>query len=258
MATHLAAHFQKAGHEVTCIYSKTSTSAARLAGMLGTKGTHTAGDIPRNADFYLLCVPDSVVARISASFTGYQGIWLHCAGALPMDVMSGAHERFGVLYPLQTFSRDHPLSLADTPFLIEGSSEEVTAMIWQLAGSISRSVHPADTPSRLAIHLGAVFANNFTNHMVHVARQILDANAIDPQLIVPLLEETFHKLTTMKAADAQTGPALRDDHETMKRHLRMLKKYPEWEKLYTFISRDIRDTCRGKKEKNGSSHNSRK
>ncbi len=248
MATHLAVHFQKAGHRVTCIYSKTTASARRLADRLDTEGTADTGEVPREADFYLLCVPDRAVQRVSGLFAGYKGIWLHCSGALSPEILSESHQRFGVLYPLQTFSRDHELSLSDVPFLIEGSSDEVTRTIGDLAGSVSSSVHRMDTSSRLAIHLAAVFANNFTTHMVHVAQQILEARGIEPELVVPLLNETFHKLSLLKAADVQTGPARRGDVETMQRHIRLLKEHPEWEKLYTFISRDIRDALSGRNE----------
>ncbi|HER09988.1 MAG TPA: DUF2520 domain-containing protein [Bacteroides sp.] len=247
MATHLALNFQKSGYEVTCIYSRSENSAERLADRMGTMGTGSIKEVPREAGYYLLCVPDTVVPEVSRQFAGYRGIWLHCAGALPLDVLSD-HERYGVLYPLQTFSRDHAPSLSETPFLVEGCSGEVTGMIRQLAGSVSASVYLMDTPSRLAVHLAGVFANNFTNHMVHIAQQILEDQGIDRQLITPILNETFQKLSRMKAAEAQTGPATRNDRQTMDRHLEMLKVYPEWEKLYTFISRDIRGNPREKKE----------
>jgi predicted short-subunit dehydrogenase-like oxidoreductase (DUF2520 family) len=248
VATHLAVHFQKAGHRVTCIYSRNAASACRLADLLDTEGTADTGEVPREADFYLLCVPDHAVLEVSGLFAGYEGVWLHCAGALPLEILSESHQRFGVLYPLQTFSRDRELSLQDVPFLIEGSSDKVIRTIGDLAGSVSSSVHRMDTSSRLSIHLAAVFASNFANHMVHVAQQILQARGIDPELMLPLLKETFDKLSMLKAADAQTGPARRGDVETMQRHIRMLNEYPEWKKLYTFISRDIRDAYSGKNE----------
>ena len=244
MATHLALHFQKAGHRVTCIYSRSGIPAQQLAERVGAKGTRSPASVPRESDFYFLCVPDAVVPEVSRQFTGYHGIWLHCAGALPMDVLA-AHPRYGVFYPLQTFSRELPLSPDTIPVLVEGSSGEVTGEIKKLAGSVSGTVRLMETPDRLALHLAAVFANNFTNHMVHIAQQILRKNGVDQQLIFPLLEETVHKLSTMEAADAQTGPALRGDRETMQRHLELLKAYPEWENLYTFISRNIRDSHRG-------------
>ena len=75
--------------------------------------------------------------------------------------------------------------------------------------------------------------------MVHIAHQILMEHDIDVELLDPILKETFSKITEIGAADSQTGPALRDDTETMQKHLDLLKKHPEWKKLYTFISRDI-------------------
>ena len=106
-----------------------------------------------------------------------------------MEVFKGIQPRCGVLYPLQTMSRQRALSLEKTPLLVEGSSAETTEAIKSLASSISRNVHEINSSSRLLIHMAAVFANNFTNHMVHIGQQILQENRMDLKLLDPILEE---------------------------------------------------------------------
>jgi predicted short-subunit dehydrogenase-like oxidoreductase (DUF2520 family) len=156
-----------------------------------------------------------------------------------MEVFDGLQEAYGVLYPLQTLSKDQSISLDSTPFLVEGSSEEVKQTIVKLGESLSSEVHEVDSASRAVLHLAAVFANNFTNHMVHIAQEILDKQQLEKQLLNPILKETVRKILSLGAREAQTGPALRNDRETMEKHRDLLKAHPEWEKLYTFISRDI-------------------
>lgn len=210
-----------------------------MAGELDTVGTDNPDLVPREADFFILCVPDWAVAEVAAKFSENKGIWLHTAGGLSVEVFQGIKEEYGVLYPLQTLSRDRKIRLGHIPFLVEASSQQVLEKIKDLAASISGKVEEADSPARLKVHLAAVFANNFSNHMIHVARQIMEEACLDPGLLEPLLEETFLKVKEMDPGNAQTGPALRGDRETMNKHRELLKDHPEWEKLYTFISRDI-------------------
>ena len=239
MATQLARNLQYSGHSITTVYSRSKASAETLAGLLGVRGTSILDEVPHKADFFLIAVPDGAVREVAQFAEKREGIWLHTAGALPMESLSGTGPGFGVLYPLSTLSKNQSVNLENTPFLIEGSTPEVTMRISRLALSISGSVHVTDSHSRLVIHLAAVFTNNFSNHMVSIAHQILGKQNLDPGLMVPILKETVRKLEEMGPAEAQTGPALREDHETMQKHLALLKEYPEWEKLYTFISRDI-------------------
>ncbi|MCK5135802.1 MAG: DUF2520 domain-containing protein [Bacteroidales bacterium] len=240
VATHLAGYLQKSGHRISFIYSRSKSSATGLANMIGTRGSSMVEELPETADFFIVSVPDRAVPEVLREFKDYKGIWLHTAGALSCDVFAGLHNEFGVLYPLQTLNQKRPISLNESPFLIEGSSPEVTGKIRSLASSISSFVQETDSPTRLRIHLAAVFANNFSNHMVHIAQQMLREQGVDLKLLDPILKETFSKIADMGAEASQTGPSMRDDRETMQKHLELLMEHPEWGKLYTFISRDIK------------------
>ena len=239
VSTHISRHFLSAGHQISCIYSRTEASAQRLATELGVPGTSDIEDVPVDADFYLLCVPDRAVLEVAEKFRPTRGIWLHTAGALSMDLFQGVFERYGVLYPLQTLSRSRTLEPSQIPCLVEGSSPQVLASVMKLALSVYRNVEEVNSEKRLVIHTAAVFANNFSNHMVHIAKGLIAEQNIDPQMIEPLLQETFEKIRALGTVEGRTGPAIRGDQITMNKHIELLKDHPEWEKLYTFISRDI-------------------
>jgi len=239
VSTHISRHFFSAGHQISCIYSRTAESAQKLSSELGVPGTSDLGKVPPEADFFIFCLPDHAVAETAEQFRGHKGIWLHTAGALSMEVFQGITNEFGVLYPLQSLSRDCKIRKGHIPFLLEASSLEVKKKTTDLVYSISEIVEEVDSHTRLRAHLAAVFANNFTNHLVHVAQQILEEASLDPGLLDLLIEETFRKLREMDPSGAQTGPAVRGDQETMNKHRELLKDHPEWEKLYTFISREI-------------------
>jgi len=245
VATHLSRHLYAQGHSIDWVWSRSMDSACILADQVEAKASSKLSELPRQADFYLLAVPDEAVAGLAASCTDCRGIWLHCAGALSMQVFQGLFPEYGVLYPLQTLSKDITLQSGKIPFLVEGSSPEVRAQVTQLASTISERVEAADSATRLVVHLAAVFANNFSNHMVHIAQQILEEQNLSADMLAPLLEETYGKIVRLGAGKAQTGPAVRDDQITLKRHIEWLKDHPEWEKLYTFVSREI---ARSRKE----------
>jgi len=239
VALHVSRHLYLAGHQVSCIWSRSIDSARRVAAASGSVAVSDAEEVPGDADFYLIAVADKAIAEVAFRFSGRKGIWVHTAGAVGMDQLAGIFENYGVLYPLQTLSRQRQVSLDDTPFLVEGSSRAVLMKIHSLASSITERVVDMNSADRLTVHLAAVFANNFSNHMVTIATRIMEKNGGSFSMLEPLIRETFMKMRETNPADAQTGPAVRGDEETIRKHLELLKGNPDWQKLYTFISRDI-------------------
>ena len=239
VATHLSRHFFSRGHSIELVYSRTLEHAEQLAGEVGARSTDRREEVPPEADIFLVCLPDGEVAAHSEKLSGRKGIWVHTAGALPMNVFAPFHREFGVLYPLQTLTKERQISMQQVPMLVEGSSKTVTDTLKVLASDISDEVREVDTQTRLVIHLAAVFASNFSNHMVGIAEELLRKEGESYRLLLPLLHETIHKLEAMEPVRAQTGPAARGDEETILKHLELLREVPEWQKLYTFISRDI-------------------
>ena len=238
MATHISRHFHASGLRIDAIWSRSAERAEKLAKELGCGWSIDPARLPQNSSFYLMAVSDNAVGELAGKFRGRKGIWIHCAGALDLDVL-GVFKRYGVLYPLQTITRERELTLKEVPFLIEGGDRETLEEIRELALLLSDRVEEMDSRGRLVLHLAAVFANNFSNHMMRIAQEILHDKNIDFTLLEPLLRETFMKAIELGPQKSQTGPAARGDRIAMEKHLELLKGYPEWEKMYTFMSQEI-------------------
>jgi predicted short-subunit dehydrogenase-like oxidoreductase (DUF2520 family) len=239
VATHLALALDKAGHNIQTIFSAREESAESLAKRVNSGWTTSLEELDNSADFYIVSVKDNVLEDVLSRISIKKGILTHTTGSAGMDMLATRFREYGVLYPFQTFRKEHPMDMSHVPLLVEGSSPEVLDKIKDLALSISDYVVDFNSDQRMHLHLTAAFACNFTNYMVSVAETILEEHRIDRALLQPLIEETFRKFSLGPAASMQTGPAIRGDTKTLKKHTDLLKNHPEWQKLYIFMSQLI-------------------
>ncbi len=241
VATHISRHLHVQGYRISQVWSKSREHAESLAQEFGAEALWGEEPVNEGADFYMMSLTDDAITKVAELHKGLGGIWFHTAGSVELKVLEDHFRDCGVLYPLMSISRDKEVCFDKIPLLLEASSDEVLFKLRTLAERISEVVRVVDSGRRLAIHLAAVFANNFSNHMVHLACRIMEESGEDFRLLLPLLEESMDKIRTLGPSSAQTGPARRGDDQTMEKHLALLKKHPEWEKLYTFVSRSIQD-----------------
>lgn len=237
VATALGKAFRHAGLQIDAVYSRSPDHAATLARELETFATDRLDKLPRDSDLYLLAVKDEAIADVSAALET-KGMVVHTSGSTPMKVLD-RHQAYGVLYGLQTFSRQVSISLADVPFLVEASSGKAESELLALASSLSKITLAASTVQRQALHVAAVFANNFTNHLLTLSQRLLDEQHLDFGLLEPLIRQTISNALDKSPAEVQTGPALRRDNLTIERHLRALKDHPGLEKIYRVITESI-------------------
>ncbi|MDR1747292.1 MAG: DUF2520 domain-containing protein [Tannerella sp.] len=238
VATHLSAAMQQAGFVVVQVYSRTEVHARRLADVLHTDWTTEISAIINDADIYVFALKDSVLKDIIAQLNPNDGFWIHTAGSVPMDVFKGYARRYGVLYPLQTFSVDRAVDFRRIPCFTEASSPEDEALLQEVAGRLSDSVQPLSSEKRQYLHLAAVFAGNFTNHLYALAGKIVEEQDISPDVLLPLIDETAAKVHSLSPLKAQTGPAVRNDENVMSRHQAMLTDRAMNE-IYRIISENI-------------------
>jgi predicted short-subunit dehydrogenase-like oxidoreductase (DUF2520 family) len=237
VATHLGSAFQKAGHSIVQVYSHTQAHAHELAARLGTTHTSSLKDLAE-ADLYLIALKDDVIHDI-ASEIRVKGIVAHTSGSIGMNALKGTSDRYGVIYPLQTFSKSRQLDLSIVPFCIEGSDQSTEETLAGIARSLGGNIHLLSSEQRAVLHLSAVFANNFSNHMYTVAADILDKKNIPFHILLPLIEETVAKIRERSPQEMQTGPAKRNDMEVIKRHIEMLSGDETVQALYKLISMSI-------------------
>jgi predicted short-subunit dehydrogenase-like oxidoreductase (DUF2520 family) len=241
VATHLALALNHAGMEIVQVWSRDINHAAELAEMVNAKAIYALESIDKTADLYIIAVKDDVIQAITTALTGIQGLIVHTSGATSVDVLHGLTQ-YGVFYPLQTFSKHKQLNLIGTPFCLEASSVQAYQLLEQVATTIGAAVYKVDSAQRKTLHLAAVFACNFSNHLYDLASTILANNNLSFDLLKPLILETALKVQDTEPRDVQTGPAIRNDEQTMKDHLKLLTDRPELQHIYETMSTSIKKT----------------
>ncbi|MDR0798936.1 MAG: DUF2520 domain-containing protein [Dysgonamonadaceae bacterium] len=236
VATHLSVALQAKGFPVAQIYSHSLASAKALAERLGTDYTNDSRQIIADADLYFFAVSDSALPEIGKTLPPLPGLWVHTSGSVPMDVFAEFTDHYSVCYPLQTLSRSREIALDDVPFFVEAHLPEEEAQLMALASRLSSKVLRLSSEQRQQLHLAAVIANNFSNHLYVLAAQILEENHLSFDLIKPLIRETAAKIEYLHPREAQTGPAARGDAAIIEKHLEMLKGKPELQALYRVLS----------------------
>lgn len=242
VATHLAIALKKAGFEISYVFSKTLENARILAEKIRTNYTNDIQQLPLNADLYIISVKDEAIVEIIRNLRIESGIVVHTAGSISMNIFQNIYKEFGVIYPLQTFSKTRELVFSEIPVFIEANNKEIENKLFQLTSSLSTNINIVDSDKRKKLHLAAVFACNFVNHMYTIATKILNNTHISFDSLIPLINETAAKAIESNPENAQTGPAVRNDQNVIQKHLEMLSDYPEYEKIYKFVSESIYKT----------------
>ncbi|MEI6554369.1 MAG: DUF2520 domain-containing protein [Paludibacter sp.] len=239
VATHLAVAFKEMGVVVKQVFSKNIANAETLAEKVDAEPISDISKLYKDADFYFYALKDNALRTILMQIDMPAGIQVHTGGTMSIKEFDGFSTRFGVFYPLQTFSLERSIEITNTPILIEGCSMDVQKQLLALAGIISDKVILMNSESRMKVHLAAVFACNFSNYLCDIASQILVNSGISFDLILPLIEETAEKLKTLSPYEAQTGPAVRMDEMIISKHLDLLNKNSEHKEIYKLLTKSI-------------------
>lgn len=239
VAWHLAHQFRKAGHSIVQVFSRTEAAAEFLAEEVQAEFTDDAEKLNTNASLYVIAVNDDAVEKLAEELYLPDKIVIHTSAIVPMEVLEPISERIGVFYPLQTMTKEHPIDFHEIPIFIEAADEEVRDKLLRLAASISGNVQEADLQQRKTLHIAAVFANNFTNHLYHVAETLLRRDNMQLDILLPLMKETVRKLEKNKPFEVQTGPAKRSDMKTVEEHLEYLNDYPEFREIYLVLTESL-------------------
>lgn len=238
LATRLSLEMYRTGMNIAQIYSRTKESACQLAGQLNCLWTTDLLEIRTDADLYIFSLKDTALSDVISQIPANKGLWVHTAGSMPMDVFEGYTERYGVLYPLQTFSKGREVSFDEIPFFLEAYRDEDLGILEKVASALTNQVMPLSSEKRKKLHLAAVFACNFTNHMYALAGKILEEEGLSSKILLPLIDETAAKVHTLHPLAAQTGPAIRYDENVINKHLSILAE-PDMKEIYKLLSKSI-------------------
>ncbi|MBX2964735.1 MAG: DUF2520 domain-containing protein [Cyclobacteriaceae bacterium] len=244
LAWHLAPALDNAGYPVREIYSRNPAHAEALVQRLYEAEVKATLDFSTSASrVFIIAVSDDAIEDIAREIIlPDEAILVHTSGSQPLSRLGyAATPDIGVFYPLQTFSKERKVDFKDVPVFVESELEEVERILVKMGRAISREVHAIDATSRKALHVAAVFASNFTNHMLRLSHDIAQQHDLDFDWLKPLIAETINKSLSANPAHAQTGPARHGDFETLDKHMQFLQDDAKLAELYRVVSQHIVD-----------------
>ena len=241
MAHQLGTALYNANHDIVEIYNRSYNKGTSLARKIRAKAVEKIGELDPDIDLIIIAVSDDAINNISRQLgeKKWQSVIIvHTSGSVPSTALNGLSS-YGVFYSFQSMTAGQEMDFKQVPILVHSNSEQNTDLLIQLAESISDKVYKVSDEQRGIIHVAGVFANNFSNHMVTVAHDILAKNELPLEVIKPLIVNTLQKILEMDPIDAQTGPAVRGDTDVMDKHIKFLEDQPELKNLYRLISDSI-------------------
>lgn len=226
-----------AGHVLTGIAGRDTEQTKRFSKKYKCS-TFTFKEIPDKSDFFILAIKDDSIPEVAKMLPTLSGIVSHTSGTVELDILKKFPSR-GVFYPVASITANHPRNFKKVPICIEGSDEKSFRLLMSLASSFSNEIYSLNSEQRAALHVAAVFANNFTNHILGIAFNILEKKNLPSELLNSLVLSTVKNTFSKGSYLAQTGPAVRNDEKTIARHLKFLQKNKEYKKLYEIITNQI-------------------
>lgn len=238
VATHLFEAFQLSDNiKVVQVYNQ---SKKRLAPFQKLVDTTTDLKKLKAADVYIIAIKDDAIEKLSNQLSLTDQLIVHTSGSISIDALN-THKRYGVFYPLQTFTKGKKVDFTQIPICLETALKSDYCIILNLANSISEAVYDINSEQRKTLHIAAVFVNNFVNHLYQKSQEICNENNVPFKILHPLLLETAHKALKMAPVKAQTGPAIRNDHKVIENHLNNLNSQQQKD-IYTLLTKSIQET----------------
>lgn len=241
LAWHLCTGLESIGHTLVSVTSRQAANAEAVANILFDAEATTDYDLTSyQPHIVVLAVGDDAIPLVMDQLVvPEETVIVHCSGSQTLDTLLAYTEHVAVMYPLQTFTKGKPIAWKQVPMFLEWGSDLAKERVYHLAQSLSPRLAHLESERRLGLHLAAVMANNFANHMFHLAAQILAAEDLPFAHLHPLIAETALKAVSIGPVAAQTGPAIRENYTIMDRHLGYLQNNPELQHLYNVLSNNI-------------------
>lgn len=251
LATNLAmALTEKEGYSISQVYSRTLESAEILASKVSAVATCNIETLANDADLYIISVKDRVLGDVVGKLCNGKrnGLFVHTAGSMPMNIFEGRAERYGVFYPMQTFSKEKIVDFASISTFVEANNRADLLKIRELASQLCHNVYELSSEERKCLHLAAVFACNFANRCFAISSEILERNNIPFDVMLPLIDETTAKIHMISPAEAQTGPAVRYDKNVIAMQEQLLAAHPTERLVYQALSQSIHEAAKKMKQ----------
>ena len=235
VATHLGIALKNSNYTIVQVYSKSIENAKKLAKKLDAQFTNNLSKL-KSSDLIIVCINDDAILSVLSQIKNTAIV--HTSGSIGLDVFKQKFTNYGVFYPLQTFNKEIDINFSEIPFCIEGNSLEFEMEIIEIAKALSNNVVKMNSQQRKQLHIAAVFACNFSNHMYSIADDLLAKKNIDFKILLPLIRKTNANLENYRPKEVQTGPAKRKDTAIIQQHIATIKEN-EIKELYHKISDNI-------------------
>lgn len=245
LAWHLAPALDNAGYVIREVYSRNPRHAEALTERLYQADVKATLDFSTSKSrLFIIATSDDAIDQVAMDIVlPEEATLVHCSGNQPLSLLQyAAAQNIGVFYPLQTFSKSKRVDFKTVPVFVESGNEEGERVLMTMARAISQKVRKITSEERKALHVAAVFASHFPNHLFAIAKSILKANSLDFELVKPLILETVNKSLAVGPEKAQTGPAAQSELEVLDRHLEFLQEDEKIAEIYRVISQHIIDT----------------
>ena len=214
-------------------------NALKDKAIVETVNPRTLENLPSDADLILICVSDNAIEEVVSRLPESNAVIAHTSGSIGMNVLKEQGGKYGVMYPLQTFTKGVDLNYKEIPVFLEGSNLETLEILKETAALFTEDIRYADSEQRRQLHLASVFTCNFVNALAAIGEDLLKKSGIDFSAVRPLMKQTVNKLDLLTPQEAQTGPARRKDTKVLETHLSMLSSKPEYQLIYRLLTETI-------------------
>lgn len=246
VACHLGKALKKCGHEIVFVYSRNSLHAKKLAKELKCKWGNNLKILQHfTAHVYIIAVKDDAIEKIVQQMPIVNGLVLHTSGTTALHVLHEKYKHCGVLWPIQTIHRHSKVNFKNIPIVVEANNAQAKKLLKRIVNHLSNKVYSFTLEQRRALHLAAVWVNNFTNHLYVLAEDLLKKYNMPFSLLTPLIQSTAEK-GMKNPRKVQTGPAIRNDKHTMHTHIKLLSSKDQ-KTIYKLLSRNILRTQKQKR-----------
>ncbi len=242
VGTNLAFALHRKGVVVDSIWARQVSSANGLGLNEITEVCDDVTALCASSNVYVVCVPDGVLLDVLSLWKRKDAFLVHTSGSLPLDVLAPFADVYGVLYPMQTFNKSQLLDFEAIPIFFEANEKRGEETLKDLGQTLSPHLYAMDSEKRKSLHVAAVFACNFANHVFAIAEELCEQTGVDVRILDALIEQTVKKRSLSNSSkEVQTGPAVRGDWNIIESHLDYLKDYPHWQSIYRLLSESIVD-----------------
>ena len=241
VATHLSESFFEKGIKIDVIFNHKIASAKELANKVNCPFTTSTEEIPLNSSIYLLALPGKYMLNTLNQIKLTNPFLVHTSGSFNSESLQNYTNRWGCFYPMQTFVKNQPTNLKNSSVFIEANNAKDKVTLEEISSIIECNCHFLNSKQRQQLHIGAIATNNFTYHLFSCIQEYFKKHNLPYSTLLPLLDETLKKIAIEEPFKHQTGPAIRNEENTIKNHLGLLANDKYLSEIYYLFSNQIKN-----------------